>query len=542
MSDPAAPSAGFGPTHAGALGQVPEVLTLSTPASAAEDMNEKPRVKGPAPATAPAWIVGAGSAAPFGRWGRLTGRLMGLFATLFCLHAILAALAFPLYKHRLAGYVPVAVGFLLGVSLCLPTFRLRLNTWLAGCSRGTFLFLVIALAAGLRLLACWLLPLEPVNDHLYYHRYAVNLLEGKGYGNIPWPHLPHLNAEGGPKAFYPPGMSLLLAGWYAVVGATPLAGKALNVLLGTILVPLLYDIARRAGGELVGRWAAALVAVLPTLVLYSASLGYEMLLAVVLALVVKVAVAAAKRTRWHHLVILGLLLGAGSLVKPVCLLIPGILLIWWLAQRAGWRALPYTALTCACMAVVIAPWTLRNHLVFGQFVLISTNGGYVLYSANNPTSHGIHEAVPPLPGETDEVAMNTVRAQAARKWILANPGQCVRLAMIKTTITWGTASTIMSFLSCDRMSADQERISMALLNTAWVALLVVCLHTTWTTNWCRQLPLLVPLLLLAYFFGLHLIFEAETRHHIPVLSFLILVASGGLARLSRDEVSTALPA
>ena len=35
------------------------------------------------------------------------------------------------------------------------------------------------------------------------------------------------------------------------------------------------------------------------------------------------------------------------------------------------------------MAVVIAPWSIRNHSVLKEFVVISTNGGDVFYRANN---------------------------------------------------------------------------------------------------------------------------------------------------------------
>ncbi len=463
------------------------------------------------------------------RWLFSVRGLAQLFGILFCLHWGCTMLAFPLYKGRLEGYAPVVLGLLVGGALCVPGVRQGLSRWLLAWPKTRFLLGLVVLALALRLAAILVFPVEPVNDHRYFHRYAVNLLDGKGYGGIPWPHLRHLDGNGGLRAFYPPGMTFLLAAWYQLTGAGAISGKVLNCLIGTGMVLLLYDIGRRLRGNLVGRWAGLTAAVLPTLVFYSASLGYEIVLGTLFCLVLEITLICQERVRWYHALALGLVLGFGTLVKPVCLLVPGLLLVWWLWLGLGWRSLAWTAVVLVVQAAVVAPWTVRNYYTFHQFVPVSTNGGYVLYSANNPESYGFHMPVEPLPGETDEVAMDRARSRAAVSWILAHPADFLRLAAMKTTITWGTASTIMSFLSCDRMTDREEQVCMATLNTAWTALLVVCFFATCRAPLWGERRFLLALLLLVYLAGLQLVFEAESRHHIPALAPLLLVAANGLA-------------
>ncbi len=464
-----------------------------------------------------------------GKLAKPAAVLFTLFGVLFCVQWLLGTLIFPMYKGRLIGYAPVLLGALLGMLLCNERVRGSLNRRINSLSRGQFLFWVIALTLGLRALAILFFPVEPTNDHSFFHRYAIHILEGKGYGGIRWGNLQqHLGPKSDLRAFFPPGMTFLLVGGYAVAGPSPLAGKALVTLLSVALAVLVYDVGRRGASEAVGRWAALLTACCPTLVFYSATLGYETALAVVLAAVTDLALLAPARPRAWHVAAAGLLLGAGALLKPVCLFVPGLLLVWWLLAGAGWRAPLYAAACAVCIALVVAPWTWRNYLVLDAFVPISTNGGYVLWSANNPLSTGIHMDAEPLEGETDEVTMDRIRSRAAREWIVANPLAFARLAAIKSMITWGTSSTIMSYISNDRMVAWQEAASMAVLNVAWTALLVICLFATWRGAWGHP-AFLIPWLLLAYFFALHLVFEAHSRHQIPVVWILLLLAAWGLA-------------
>lgn len=459
---------------------------------------------------------------------KLAAVLFTLFGVIFCIQWVAGTLYFPAYKERPIGYLAVVIGAALGFLLVAGSVRQRLTALLTAWPRGRFLLTVFLVGFALRLAGILVFPMPPENDHRYYHQYAIYLLEGKGYGGIGWPTLPHLNVFGGPKAFFPPGQTFLLYGIYSLTGPNVLAGKVVMAILSCLLALVVYDIGRRATSEPVARWAAALTALCPTLVIYSASLGYETPLALVLACIADLALLSPARPRVWHVAAMGLLLGVGCLLKPICLLMPGLLFAWWLLAGAGWRAVPYAAGALLGMVLVVAPWTYRNYVVFDAFVPVSTNGGFVLWAGNNPNSKGIHMNAPRPDGEVDEVSMDRLRGKAAKEWILSNPVDFAKLAVIKTMILWGTTSQVMSYVNCDRMPGWQEAICMAILNVAWAALLIVCLYATWRGVW-RQPLLALPILMLAYLFALHLVFEAHSRHHVPLVWVLLLVAAWGMA-------------
>ena len=125
---------------------------------------------------------------------------------------------------------------------------------------------------------------------------------------------------------------------------------------------------------------------------------------------------------------------------------------------------------------------------------------------------------------------DSIRRRQAIEWMLENPVRWGQLAFKKTVYVWGTSSSIMSFVSADRMPARYESVMKAAINIWWTALFVwVSVATVRTSIWANN-DLLLPLLLLGYVFGIHLFFEALSRHHIPVLWVLILIAATGLGR------------
>src|SRR5204863_9440296 len=109
---------------------------------------------------------------------------------------------FPALKGVPAGYLPVLAGGLLGCAVCAQPLCRVLNRWLAWPSTRTFLAGILFLGLILRLLALVVFPQEPMTDPRLYHRYAISLLEDGSYGQV------------GYQAFYPPGMTLILAGGY----------------------------------------------------------------------------------------------------------------------------------------------------------------------------------------------------------------------------------------------------------------------------------------------------------------------------------------
>ncbi len=445
------------------------------------------------------------------------------FTATWCVALVL----FPLYKELPIGYVPIVVGMAAGIAVGARSGRL--TSWLLAASDRRFLMAIAALAVGLRLVACVYYPLMPANDHEMFYRLAASMVAGDGYA-----------IEGRPTAFFPPGMSLLLAATFRIFGPGPWVAKTVGLLTGVLLVIAGYLFAIRATSRPIARWTALVLATSPTLIAYSATVGYEPLLgALVLAWAWLTDDLIGRRGLggWR-LAVLGVISGVGTLIQPICLLLPGLSLVVWLVRRDGTAALWRAAAAAVLMMSIVSPWTLRNWRALGHPVLVSTNGGVVLYSANNPVSRGIAERMKPLPGEVDEVSRDRLRREAAVRWILANPLDWARLAVAKVSYGWGTSSTIMSYVSADRMPPREEDVSKGLLNVGWGALFVWCAAGTLRTRIWSRATLLPAILFLGYLTAVHLFYEALSRHHITVLPILAIVAA---AWLSRSEPVAAAP-
>jgi hypothetical protein len=447
------------------------------------------------------------------------------FGAIFCFTWLVSVFIFPILKELPLGLIPIAAGMIFGWVLTLPVARLRLIRWIARPNPLVFWSLVLAVGLGLRILAILVFPREPQNDPRFYHQFALNLLAGKEYG---WPN---------GRAFYPPGMSFLLAGWYAVTTSSVVAGQLLNVLLGTASIALVGDIARRAISPPAARWAGLFAAVMPTLVFYVSTLGYEIVLGMILLAVCDLWLISTSsgRKRIVSVVAIGLLLGIGSLIKPICLLVPIVLFAIWLIKCGLAAATANSAAVAVLMLAVIAPWTYRNYRVLGAFVPISTNGGIVLWTANNAESQGLAMTLK-LPAPTDEVLRERYYQRAALDWIVHHPLDFVQLAVRKFIYTWGTTSSLMSVVSYDRMPLASENLCKAVLNFFWGMLLACCLVATVKFNaWGR--PTLIPVYaLLAYVATIHLIYEAMSRHHIPVVWALILIAIVAFVGDAHDRI------
>ena len=92
----------------------------------------------------------------------------------------------------------------------------------------------------------------------------------------------------------------------------------------------------------------------------------------------------------------GLLLGALALTRPEYLAIslPIAVVVFARRGRDGWReCLRQAVIMLVGLAVVVAPWTVRNETALGRFVPISTGGGQVLFAGSYMPSAGDPERV-----------------------------------------------------------------------------------------------------------------------------------------------------
>jgi hypothetical protein len=252
----------------------------------------------------------------------------------------------------------------------------------------------LALAARVGLLLGTLhLPL--LNDPADYQRLGVSLAGGHGFGTSV------VAPGGGPTAFRPPLWPLFLGGIYAVVGDHVMVARVVEVVLGLVtvalvgalafrLVPSTRPGARRRGAAV----AMVLAAAYPPLLLAGGSVLSESLsLPLELGSLLAAAVVPAARRPLRWCALAGALCGLDILCRPdsFILLVPALLLA---GRRAPVGATPSWLRVAALRAAVligtaglaVTPWLVRDAVVMGRFVPVTTQGGLVASGTYNDTA------------------------------------------------------------------------------------------------------------------------------------------------------------
>jgi hypothetical protein len=274
---------------------------------------------------------------------------------------------------------------------------------------------ILLLGLGLRVGEAWD-GRAPVYDAAAYAAIAANLERGDGFTAGPGATQPSSN--------YSPGLPLLVAGLYEVTGGVhERLARVVLAVIGTLSVLFAYLLGRRLADALwqgpppadrppglgAGLIGALAVAVYPALLEYQGMLMGEPLAATLLSGAVLAILWARERDGALPWLLPGALLGALTLTRPEYLavsaliaalvLLPGLRSLFVAdratnSERSGWRpGVARTGALLAALAVVLAPWTIRNAVALERFVPVSTGGGQVLFAGTYLPSGGDPERV-----------------------------------------------------------------------------------------------------------------------------------------------------
>jgi len=310
----------------------------------------------------------------------------------------------------------------------------------------------------------------PTNtDETSYSALGARLAEGYG-----------LTFDRGWYPFTPPDTptahwSFLYSGFvaaiYSLTGPHPLAVRLIGAVLGGILLPwMMYRLARRlyaadilpeavpgAGLSLSADQlrvatalpliAALLGAVYLFFVQFAASLMTETFYIAALLWSLERALALQQLLRSGHAdtraclrlgLGLGLALGTATLLRQSLLPWAPIMGLWLLWQ--GWRHSTFGAslrsllLAAGITIVCILPFTVRNFAVYDNFLLLNSNAGYAMYSAQHPmhgTSFREYDAAPLPPGldGLNEAQLDKELMRRAIGFVTDEPGRYALLSL-----------------------------------------------------------------------------------------------------------------
>ena len=283
------------------------------------------------------------------------------------------------------------------------------------------------------------------SDQEEYDTYAWNLAQGRGYRGMS----PDVSDPDHLTAYRPPGTSLLWAGLFTVFGHRYDVVRIAHCLLGTMSIWLVSRIGRRELGNAVGLLAAAAYAVFPPAVVQSGELLSEPLGVFLFLLWMDGSLQMATGSGIAGVLVSGLCLGLALLTRSNLAVVLPLYVLWGAWQFRGRRQLARFALSVVLTALVMSPWIVRNYLVFGRFIPLSTTGGSALLQGNNrlvvsdPQLHGymiwdtaIPEYRQALQSAGDEVTRDERAKQLALAWLRENPDLWPRLLWNKFVRSW----------------------------------------------------------------------------------------------------------
>ncbi|MBN2389385.1 MAG: glycosyltransferase family 39 protein [Anaerolineae bacterium] len=287
------------------------------------------------------------------------------------------------------------------------------------------------------------------HDDYSYSSLGLRLATGHGYTfDRNW--YPFTPAET-PTAHWSFLYTVIIAAIYALVGFQPVAVRLVTAVLGGILLP--WMTARLTRHLFPNRSWLPLIAALITagyafFILYAAQIMTETFYIITLLWSFERALKlsedfAAGQSGWSAALGLGVSLGLTALFRQAVLPWVPVLFLWllWRAWHANARIfirlhLPSLVLAGLVLLAFILPWTYRNYRVYGDFLLLNSNTGYAMYSAQHPmhgTSFQAFEAAP-LPGElwgqlSTEAEWDSALLRRGIAFVLADPVRYLRLSL-----------------------------------------------------------------------------------------------------------------
>lgn len=400
-------------------------------------------------------------------------------------------------------------------------------------SRVQWLALVIGAGILIRVAWVWYFPTVQTSDHATYVTLAKKLLAGEPY------------FDGADYANWPPGLPFFLAANFLVLGVKPWVITFANLLLYALASLAVYRLAYVIAGEGTARVATLLLLIWPNDIMCTGLAKKELLILPLLTWAIVAYIAARRaanpgRSFWL-MAITGALLGAASLTQPSLMLFPLALVCYEFARGTAARKLVFrAAVVILAMGTVILPWSIRNYLVLDAVVPISTAGGEGFYSANNERATGKHipvyqRSLDPF----DEVTRSTTGFRWGLEWISGHPLEFLQLTVARQVQVLGEDSdgAYWGVKIGGKRGGPVYLLAKGVANGYWMIVMFLILAMV-LVHWRRRAALspdvLLVMLSLFYVVAIDSVFQAGSRHHMPLMGALSVLAAL-IAFRPRDE-------
>src|SRR5664279_318827 len=404
-------------------------------------------------------------------------------------------------------------------------------------------FVVVALAAFLRVLWVLWVPTKPVGDFAMYVESAAHLASHGSFDS---------------EYIFMPGYIFLIAPVQALGGGW-LATKLVGAVLGGLGAGAVFGITRRlTNSARTALVAGLLYAFWPAGIAIASVTGTDMPAAVLVVVAVYFLVRFSEQRPLLAALLFGLFTGLGAFIRAIVIPLAALAVLAFRAQGRSWKtAIGYTAVASATAMLLLSPWMLRNRLRYDEAFLTDSHGGHTALVGANPNTDGCYSR-----------SLNRMYRDATGFTMLAEPHRQADHAALAIAKEWTAFEPLFSL---GLLGSKAERLLVherALLywpifragvlpepqhgffarhrsflegvaDWFWLTLLALALMGMGLAYARRQWLALALLPQIVALMALYTLIFAEPRYRLPIAMLMMPMAAMALAWLGNMTVSVA---
>ena len=362
-----------------------------------------------------------------------------------------------------------------------------------------------------------------------------------------------------------------LAFLYFITDASIFWAKFLQIFICGFTAIFIFKIGRKLFSEAVGVISGFAYALYGTLVFYETMFLIPVIFLFFLVWGFCRLIENQDSASLKSWLITGLIFGLAAITRPNIIIVVPFLALWLFfkhgKQSPVWKMAIRPALVLvAGMFLAITPVTIRNYVVTGDFILISSQGGINLYLGNNQAADGLTMIMPEvelgqnitwdmfipvtsaaaekeLGRELSDSEVSSFWTGKAVSFIVNNPGRFLSLVWKKSVyLLSGFENSDASDIYYQRRKSGLYSLLVwdNIISVPFGLLLPLVFLSIFVLrkDFSKLLPLYV--FILAYIPSI-VLFLVTARHRLPLVPFLIVIAAAGVYRLLKSAKKLAKP-
>ncbi len=281
------------------------------------------------------------------------------------------------YYHKILINLEITFYLLILFSLiCLVFYKKLSNVFYRILNvRKLYLHLII-ITSIIQLILIISFPNKPFADSIQYINLAQNLIKSGSY----------INQNGLPTAFMPVGYPIYLFLIFKFISQDLIVVKIFNILISALFILILYQIFKTILTIKQLNLFLLLFAFYPNFLLNANVLMPDYLASFFMWFTIYLLLYDS--SKYYKILLSGLFIGFGVLLRPQYSLVPFILLILLHKKEHLKKFLIRVLLFFAAISIMIMPWLIRNYKVFNEFPVLTTNDGFNFLMGNHSISSG----------------------------------------------------------------------------------------------------------------------------------------------------------